>query len=666
MAGAIEGPEEFDRDEEGSLTPAGQQQRWQFEFHAARARLKKWHKQGERIFDRYLDERSNADTGESRLNLFTANVETQHAMLYGKIPTADVARAFSDASDDVARVASEMLERLLTPASTTDPYVTALGYALEDRLLPGLGFACARYEVETGPATDKETGEPILDAEGEPVEEKVRESAEVDYHYWKSILWSPCRVFEDSRWFGWSSPMTRKDMAARFGDVAKLAPLNSGSGKKDDADAEKANPYATADVWEVWCRQDRKVYWLVEGAPQILDVKDDPLGLEGFYPFPRPMFARATTRSLVPRPDFVIAQDLYNEIDTLTTRINLLEKAVRVAGVYDKTSPEVANLLNEGGFNKLYPAENYAALIDKGGMEKAVSWFPLEAVTGAIAVLTEKRVEKIGLLQQVTGWSDIMRGQSNASETLGAQQMKAQYGSVRISKFQADFARFATDLQRIRAEIIAKHFDEKTIIERSNAMQSELVDDPMQPGRKVPNVKLIEAAARLIKSKSGAFRIEVKPENINLTDYAQMKQERAEAVTALGSLIQATAPLIEALGPPAAEFVLATAAWLLAGTKGGDSLESEFDQFRAKLQAAAAAPKPPPPPDPKMEAAKAKAAADIQGAQLDAQGKQMDFAIKKAEHGMALQGLAAEAQANQINAQTRIVEARAMPMHGGE
>jgi hypothetical protein len=664
MAGAIEGPEEFDRDEGGQLTPAGQQQRWQFEFHAARGRLKKWHKQGEQILDRYLDERTTAETGESRLNLFTANVETQHAMLYGKVPASDVARAFSDASDDVARVAAEMLERLLTPASTTDPFVTALGYALEDRLLPGLGFACARYEVETGPATD-DAGQPILDETGEAVEEKTKESAEVDYHYWKSVLWSPCRTFEDSRWFAWSVPMTRADMVKRFGGVAKLAPLNSGSGKKDDADAEKANPYATADVWEIWCKQDRSTYFLVEGAPQILEAKEDSLGLEGFYPFPRPMFARATTRSLIPRPDFVIAQDLYNEIDTLTTRINLLEKAIRVAGVYDKTSPEVANLLNDAGFNKLYPAENYAALIDKGGMDKAVSWFPLDAVTKAIATLTEKRVEKIGLLQQVTGWSDIMRGQSNASETLGAQQMKAQYGSVRIAKFQAEFARFATDLQRIRAEIIAKHFDEKTIIERSNAMQSELMDDPVQPGRKVPNVQLIQAAAQLIKSKAGAFRIEVKPENINLTDYAQMKQERAEAVTALGGLLAASAPLVETLGQPAAEFVLATAAWLLAGTKGGDSLEAEFDQFRAKLQAAAAQPKPPPPPDPKMEAAKAKAAADIQGAKLDAQGKVMDHQIKVAEFGMERERLASEVQANRINAETRIAEAQAMPMHEG-
>lgn len=658
MAGTIEGPEEFARDEEGNLTPAGQQQRWQFEFNAARRRLKDWHKQGEQILDRYLDERGTKDTQSSRLNLFTANVETQHAMLYGKVPTADVARTFEDANDDVARVAAEMWERLLTPTTTTDPYVTALGYALEDRLIPGLGFACARYEVETEPATD-DAGQPITDEAGEPVERKARESAPVDYHYWKALLWSPCRTFEDSRWFAWAVPMTRADMTSRFGDIAKLAPLNTGSGKKDEADAAKANPYATADVWEVWCKQDRTVYWLVEGAPQILDSKPDPLGLDGFYPFPRPMIARATTRSLVPRPDFVLAQDLYNEIDTLSSRISLLEDAIRVTGVYDKNVPEIAKVLSECGFNRLYPAENYAALVDKGGMQNSIQWFPLEQIVAAIGILTEKRTEKIGLLQQVSGWSDIMRGQSQASETLGAQKLKAQYGSVRVAKFQAEFARFATDLQRIRAEIIAKHFDVATIIERSNVKQSELIDDPMRPGQKVPNMPLIQQAAELLKSQTSAFRIEVKPENINLTDYAQLKQERTEVITALGGLIAATAPLVQALGQPAAEFVLAAGSWLLAGTKGGDTLESEFDQFRAKLQQMAAQKAAQPPqPDPKMEAVKAQAAVKIEGAKMDMQ-------IKREEHGMKLREMQAEVVADGMKTQNEVARAQAMPMQPG-
>lgn len=632
--------EGFARDETGRLTPQGQAERWTHEFHTARARLEKWHKQGEKIIDRYLDERDTASSGESRLNLFSANVDTQHAMVYGKIPGTDVTRRHDDSGDDVARVAALIWERVLE-ATGDDSYSIALGHALQDRLLSGLGFASARYEVETEQVTDPLTGEALTDEEGQPVEEKTHESVEVDYHYWRDVLMSPCRTHESARWYAWRVLMTREDLDRRFGAAAKFVPLNAEVGKRDDPDAARADPWSRAQVWEIWSKEDRRVYWYVEGCAQVLDERDDPLGLDGFWPFPRPLVARPTTRDFVPRPDFLLAQDLYNEIDNLSTRIKLLEDAVRVAGVYDQSMPEIARMLSESAGNRLYPAQGWASLAEKGGLANSISWLPLDQIVGAVKVLSEKRMEKIGLLQQVTGWSDIMRGQSNASETLGAQQLKAQYGSVRIAKFQAEFSEFASGLQRVRAEIIAKHFDARTILAESNVMAT-------------PDARLADQAVALIKSDVSRFRIEVRPENVNLTDYAQQKQERSEVVQTLGGLFSAMAPLIQMGGPPAAEFALATASWLLAGSRGGDTLEAEFDQFRAQLKAAAQAPKPPPQPDPKEQAAGAKAQADammaraklqqtVVGGQIDLAKSRMDLQSTTMEHQMKMREMMARA-----------------------
>jgi hypothetical protein len=657
---AIETGENFTRGPDGKLTPYGQAERWTMEFAAARDRLKKWHSQGDKILDRFLDERDKATASESRLNLFTSNVESQHAMLYGQTPKSTVSRVFGDAQDDVARVAGEMLSRLINPKDGDD-FTVALAYALEDRLLPGFGFATMRYEVETEPAAD-EAGEPILDEAGEPAEKKTREAIGTDYHYWKSLLWSPCRTFEEARWVAWNSPLTRADLKARFGDIAEQVPMNAKTGRKGDADAVKADPWARADVWEIWSKEDRTVYWFVEGFAKILDEKPDPIGLSGFFPFPKPMMARPTTRSYVPRPDFVIAQDLYDEIDKLSTRIKLLEDAVRVAGVYDKASPEVVKLLTEAGFNKLYPSETFAAFREKGGMAGAVDWFPLEQVVAAIGTLTEKRAEKIALLQQVTGWSDIMRGQSNPNETLGAQKLKTRFGGVRVERAQRELARFATDLLKIKAEIVALHYDEQTIIEQSNVAYTELMDDPAAPGKKIPNMPLIQEAAKLIKGGAAKFRIEVKPEAISLTDFAQMKEERVETATVLVQLISAAPPFLQAVGPHGAQLILEIGRYVMAATKGAAGLEGVFDQLIEKAQQAAAAPKPPPPPDPKLEATKVKAQVDIQKAGMDMQ-------IAKAEHAMDIQKLAAETQAQRIQSQTRIAEAQAvprMPMMEGE
>jgi hypothetical protein len=659
LAQTIETLENMPRGEDGKLSAYGQAERWALEFNAAKEKLKPWHTQAEKILDRYLDERAASDAGESRLNLFTANIETQHSMLYGQVPKCSASRRFADSQDDVARVAGEMLERICNTDIERDgaSYASAIGHSLEDRLLPGFGFATVRYEVETEQvpetpaitepcpmcggkglveqpslmadaisATDCEhcqgTGTHELAPAVPATERKSWENVETDYHYWRDVLWSPARTFEQWRWGAWKAPLTRDALIKRFGHskdkenpgVGDLVPLNTKTGDKGNADAVKADPFARADVWEIWSKPSNeedgigRVYWYVEGFDRVLDMKDDPLQLADFFPFPAPMIARPTTRSYVPRPDFVIAQDLYNEIDTLSTRINLLEKAIRVAGIYDKTSPEVAKLLTDAGFNKLYPADNMAAFVEKGGMKGAVDWFPLEQVVAAVGILTEKRAEKIGLLQQVTGWSDIMRGQSNPNETLGAQKLKTRFGGVRVERFQKEFAGFASGLLQKKAEIISKHYDVETIIERSNVLNT-------------PDAQHAQAAAQLIKDKIAEYRVEVKPEAISLTDFAQMKEERVEVVGALAQLFTAMAPLVQQGGPPAAKFCLKIGKWVLAGTKGSSEMEGEFDRFVDEVEQMAQQPKPP---DPALMAKQAESKAKVQGAQMDMQVKKLE------------------------------------------
>jgi hypothetical protein len=56
--------------------------------------------------------------------------------------------------------------------------------------------------------------------------------------------------------------------------------------------------------------------------PQIIDARDDPLGLEGFFPCPKPLYATTTSDTLVPVPDFVLYQDQAMELDILSDRID--------------------------------------------------------------------------------------------------------------------------------------------------------------------------------------------------------------------------------------------------------------------------------------------------------------------------------------------------------
>ena len=90
---------------------------------------------------------------------------------------------------------------------------------------------------------------------------------------------------------------------------------------------ETTNAQKRAKVHETWDKNARKVYWWAESYnEELLDEKDDPLGLEGFWPTPKPLFSTLTNDSLIPIPDYTEYEDQARELDDLTTRIDALVK----------------------------------------------------------------------------------------------------------------------------------------------------------------------------------------------------------------------------------------------------------------------------------------------------------------------------------------------------
>ena len=624
-------------------TPEGLAARWTDETAAARKFVEKWWKRSEKIVNLFVDDRSNSlgddDKGDTRLNLFNANTTTLQALLFGKTPKIEVGRRYADSQDNVARVAAEMLERVLNAdlERSDDSTIEALHNSLQDRLMPGLGNARIRYEatLQKQPDTPAIMGHDGVTALAPVVpgaEIKVDEDARTDYAYWRDQLWSPCKTFDELRWWAFGADLSRERLIKRFGEATGRA-LPMTPEKKSDPTGERVrDPLATCRVWEIWSKERREVCWFVEGWTSILDCKPDPLGLDGFWPFPRPMFANLTTSKLLPTPDFVIAQDLYNEVNKLSTRITMLERTLAVRGVYDKNSDEVKRLVNEAMENELIGVDNWAMFAEKGGIKGHIDWLPLDQIVAALSALREVRTETMGLLFQVTGMSDIMRGQAAGVATATEQAIKARFASVRVQSLQDEFARFCTELQRIKAEVIAKHFDAATIIERSNIMRT-------------PDAPMAQQAVELIKSHLYEYRIAVNPDSVSLPDMAALKAERFEFLTSLSTFFQMAQPIVTMM-PAAMPFMLEVASWALASIKGGSEMQGVFDQaaagLKAQLAAKAAQPPPPPPPDPKLEAAKVKAGAEQVKAHADVASTQLDMQAKVAQHQMDMQKLAVE------------------------
>ncbi len=590
-------------------TPTGWYKRWDSEMVAANKRIRKWHQQGDKIQARYNDRRgmqgsrgySTDEVGGGgnafRVNLFNANINTMKSMLYGSTPKVDVARRYSDADDDIARVGSLILNRMLNTSieASGEDYKSCLQYALDDRLLPGLGIGRVSYECEM---EDIEVP-PIYDdygamvASGYSEKKLVSESCPVRYVHWDDFRWGWARTWSEVPWIGFRSFLTKDQARRRFGKEKadqlnyKRKSINALVNKRL-TEEEAADAWDRAEVWEIWDKNTKNVFWWSYGFERILDMKKDPLDLYGFWPVPEPMLANIVTNLLLPQPDFAIAQDLYNEIDELETRIAIITTAVRVVGVYDEANDGVKRMLEEGFENDLIPMKNWAGFSEKGGLDGTVDWMPIADIVAALEKLVQQRTDAMVLLQEVTGMQDIMQGKAGPSrESAASVEHRATYASIRVQALQEEFARFASDLMCLKAEIIGKHFEASTITEESNIFRTEDGKDQ----------QLVDQAISLIKKpEEAAWRIEVRPESVAMVDYDKQRMERGEFITSVATFMQSAAPLAE-IDPESTPTMISMLKWAVAGFKGSQEIEGVLDRAVESLQKAQAAAKAQPQQD---------------------------------------------------------------------
>ena len=219
--------------------------------------------------------------------------------------------------------------------------------------------------------------------------------------------------------------------------------------------------------------------------------------------------------------------------------------------------------------------DNWAAFAEKGGIAGAIDWMPIEQIAATLEKLVAQRNDAIQLLYQITGMSDILRGQSDQYAGVGQEQIKAQYASIRVQALQDQFAKFASDLLKIKAEIISRHCEPHTIVKRSNILST-------------PDREMAAPAIKRFKQwDMAALTVKIRPESVAMVDYAQLKAERGEYVTALATFMQSAAPLAE-MDKSIVPTLLELLKWGLAGYKGSQEIEGvldkAIDEFTKKSQ----------------------------------------------------------------------------------
>lgn len=610
-----------------------------------------WVERSKKLLLRYRDE-TKTTRGESRYNVFWSNVETLKPAIYARTPTPEVERKFKD-SDPDGRTASMILERGTAFSVKEQDFDAVMKNVRDDYLRVGRGTPWVRYVPTMQPMMSN--GQPVMGEDGQPVEEVAYDAVVCDYVHWGDFLHGTGRVWEEVTWVGKRTYLTRDEVKQQFGEEIAQAiqltflPKNlAEEGRKASAEHDLLKK---AQVIEIWDRTTKKVYWVSDGYKEKpLRVLDDPLKLKRFFPCPRPLYATLTTDSLVPISDYCQYQDLCNELDELSTRENLLTEACRVAGVYDASKEAIEDLLSRNYENKLIPVSDWARFAQDGGFDGSVQFMPLKDIVGALQVLSNRKQTVKQEIYEITGLSDIIRGASGpAGVTATEQQLKGQFGTLRISDKQYEMQRIARDVIEIMAEIIAEHFQPQTLALISDI---ELVSpEDMQ--------RFSNAVALLRNDALRSFRIGIETDSTINLDETQEKQDRNEFIQAVAGFMQQAVPAMQQM-PGFSKAFGEMLLFLARGFKAGRSLENAIEEgVQATLNQIEQAQQQPPQPDPEQQAKADAVNAQTQESharlQMDQQKAQQEMQIEqfKAESRVQIEKLKADTdlQIQQIKAQ---------------
>lgn len=561
-----------------------------------------WHSRGGKVIDRYRDERGEIAQDASRFNILWSNVQVLQPTLLARAPVCEVGRRFKD-SDQIARVAGEIAERCTNTEIERSDLGETLDQAVLDVLLPGRGQIWVRYEATT---------------EGEGTA-KVKTSERVipTYVDWKDFGHNVARTWKEVSKVWRRVYMTKAETERKWPDIGNKVEFTE---KEEDQKPEQKRGEPQATFYEVWDKTAKQVYWVNKSVPDYLDQYDPPIDFQGFFPCPKPNYATTTNDTLIPIPDYCEYQDQALELDEITKRIGNLLDGLRLIGVYDESIPELKRVLDKRTpDNALVPVKNFSTFTGKGGLEGGVQWLPLSDLINALSGAYEARDRIKQVIYEVTGIADVLRGSTNPNETLGAQKLKAQFGSTRIKRRQAETARFARDVIRLMAEVICELYDPKTMLEMANAQSFSPADQ-----------QVVGKAIELLRSdRLRTFRVDIETDSTIALDEAEEKAARTEFLTALGGFLEKAVPAGQAA--PALVPMLSEAMKFMArGYKAGRGLESAIEQAADQMaQQAAQRAQQPPPPDPKVVEAQENAKLEREKMGANAQLEQAKLAQKE-------------------------------------
>lgn len=661
---------QYDRPADVGKPPKGIVLRWCKEIELAGRGEEPWRKQAKAVLKRFRDE-AQLEKGAkkarklgTKFNILRPNTRVMKAAVYQDAPKPDVRRRFKD-KDPLGKAVSEVTERALSFCMDKYDLDGALVLAVNDMLLPGRAVTRVRYEPEFAPQQDQQS------------EQIAWEKVCFRPVNWEDYRRGPGRTWDEVTWQAFRHRLTRDEAIKKLPNAKKLLETIDLDCQLDltdeDERAVKENPalkdiFKRLTVWEVWDKTERQVLHIAPShKDQPLDVADDPLGLEEFFDTPRPLYAVEQSDTLEPLEDFRAYADQAKELDTITARIDAIVSGLKVRGLYNAAIKVMGDVMAADD-NQLVPAEEISELFNTGGLDKNIWLMPIEKIASILQYLYEHLEQVKQTIYEITGLSDIMRGQSKASETATAQSIKAQNGAISIQDRRKSVKRYARDLVRIAAEIICEHFQQQTLAQMTGLdypteaekqqlqaqlqqMQQQMMapqpaaqaggdmgqqgpaTPPAAPQGSPPELEQIqdrlamptwEQILQVMRDdRLRSYRVDVETDETAFGDQAAEQQAVTELLGAVTQFLTAMAPLVQAgvVPPEVAKSMLMMA---VRRFRAGREVEDALDELGETPM--------PPPVDPNAGKIEAESKAKEQELQFSQQKHQQEMAFKQEQH----------------------------------
>lgn len=691
---------ETDSDSE-SISPQTEAGKWLARLQGSQSREKTWRKAAAAAVKLY---ESECTPQERPYNILYATTDTLAPALYNYLPRPIVKPRFVQKQQPIAQMAAIVAQRLIQFSldyadSESNDFDEGMRYAVLQALVPGRGQLRVRWTAKTQEpaeavneeASAKEGAEKKAEIDQTP--EVTDDQLQYEMVPWDQFLHGYGENWSKVPWVAFCHFWSRAEIEKRYGPKTAERLFGTKSEGQDNSCASiYAAPQETtneqslnkapsnvhkddAEVWEIWDKINRKVIFVTtKDSSEVLQTEDDPLQLKGFFPCPRPILLYRRVKGMTPQMLYEAYRSQAEELNVITARLKKIVSALRVRGYYNAAVSELERVFAADD-TIMVPIQDTSAITGQGmKLDDAIWLMPLDQLAGAADKLMIQRNQIKQIIFELTGIADIMRGSSQASETLGAQQLKAQWGTLRLKSMQHESNRFARDMLRLGLEVMVTYFPPELVREvtgiplmtsaekaqmqaQVQQMQMQMTaQGPQQPGQPPmqPDPQMaqqLEQAQRMLQAPSmdevlnmlktdtlRTFNISIDTSSTLESETTEDKKDMSELLNAMSQFLNGITPLVESQALPmeSAKILLLN---LLRKFRMGTEVEEAIMQMQEP---------PQKQNDPEQEKQLQEAQKQIQQAQQKLQQEQQQLEQAKAEFDLkqkeAVRELALERQ----------------------